>query len=311
MIPYNCFNYDNSKVTLELRDLVESGVKIWDFDYPSYYQGEDKIAFEQKVIDHFLFRQIGMETPGRWLHYFRTRIREIMPYYLQIYESVELMKNVGDPFEAYNLKEEFTRTHNTKGTTQGSRQNDTEMDGTYSNTMNTSRTGEQNTDTDTDTNGTLTGSATKTLDGTHNTENDSETVRKHSDTPQGSIDNIESYMTDATKENGNTSETVTDDVTETTSESKTETQTVNTTASTETTETANTEGSGTNHDTHKATETTDTTTEDEGSESYTLTRRGNIGVQPLGAEIKVYREALINVDMMIIHELNDLFLKVY
>ena len=40
--------YSNSKVTVELRDVVESGVKVWDFDYPSYYEGEAKTAFEKK-----------------------------------------------------------------------------------------------------------------------------------------------------------------------------------------------------------------------------------------------------------------------
>ena len=49
----------NTKITVELRELIESGVKLWDFDYPSYYEGDEKLAFEQKVIDHYYFRQIG------------------------------------------------------------------------------------------------------------------------------------------------------------------------------------------------------------------------------------------------------------
>ena len=72
-------NWYNSKVTLELNDLIESGCNPWAFEYPSYYQGEEKAAFEQKVLDHYRFRQIGQETPGRWLHYFRTRIKKSCP----------------------------------------------------------------------------------------------------------------------------------------------------------------------------------------------------------------------------------------
>ena len=56
MFPY--LNDYNTKVTVELGDIVESGVDIWAFEYDSYYQGDAKTAFEQKVIDHFRFRQI-------------------------------------------------------------------------------------------------------------------------------------------------------------------------------------------------------------------------------------------------------------
>ena len=78
-------NYYNTGVTVELGELVDAGFKLFDFDYPSYYQGEQKTAFEQKVIDRYRFRQIGQETPGRFKHLFRTRLREIMPYYIQLY----------------------------------------------------------------------------------------------------------------------------------------------------------------------------------------------------------------------------------
>lgn len=251
MIPYNALNFSTSKTTVELRDLVNNGVDIWAFDYPSYYKGDAKKEFEQKVIDHYYFREIGQETTGRWLHYFRTKVREIMPYYIELYESVDLLKGAGDPFEAYNLTETYTRTHSSQGSTSGSSETDSE------------------------------GTSERSMNGTHTKNSDSEGVRKHSDTPQGSINNLETYMTDGTIDTLDASENVTD------TESATDTNTARANASSE------------------------STSADSGEESYTLTRRGNIGVQPLGQELKVYREALINVDMMVINELNDLFLKVY
>ena len=80
--------YDNTGVTVELGELVRNGVNIWDFDYPIprseiEYNGKvckvdfDKATFEQKVIDHYYFRQIGQETVGRFLHYFQAKVREI------------------------------------------------------------------------------------------------------------------------------------------------------------------------------------------------------------------------------------------
>lgn len=208
-----------TKRTLELRELVESGCNIWDFDYPSYYSGEAKKAFEQKVIDHFYFRQIGQETPGRWLHYFRTRMREIMPYYLQMYRSVELMEAQEDPFEAYHLVETYTEKQS-----------------------NTAK-------------------AETTSDGT----NTSDSTNKFSDTPQGTIENLETHLTNATL----------------------------------------------NNETNTATGSSTANTENEGEVTHTLIRKGNIGVQPLGKEVKALRESFVNVDQMIINELNDLFLMVY
>ena len=109
--------FSNTKVTLELRELVENGVDLWDFEYPSYYTGDEKKAFEKKVIDHYYFRQIGQETVGRFLHYFRARIREIMPFYIQRYKSCEWLDKIEDPLESYNLTEEYKANHTNQGST--------------------------------------------------------------------------------------------------------------------------------------------------------------------------------------------------
>lgn len=107
----------NTKATEELRDLVAAGVDIWDFDYPSYYKGEQKTAFEKKVLDHFWTRQIGQETVGRFLLYFRRTVREIMPYYIQRYESVDLMKDPEiRPLDNYNMIEEYEQETSDTGT---------------------------------------------------------------------------------------------------------------------------------------------------------------------------------------------------
>lgn len=192
-------NFDNTGMTVELGDLIKAGVNIWDFDYPSYYTGAEKKAFEQKVIDHYRFRQIGQETPARFMHYFRTRVREIMPYYIQLYKSVELLEAQDDPLESYHLEETYTRDAETTGK--------------------------------------------------------SDSTGRFSDTPQGKVENIDDYLTEATRN--------------------------------------------------------DATNEGSSKETYSLTRRGNIGVQPLGYELNELRKAFINVDEQVIAELNDLFLKVY
>ena len=177
------YNYYNTGVTVELGEIVESGVKVWDFDYPIprseiEYNGKvckvdfDKVAFEQKILDHYRFRQIGFETVGRFLHYFRTRIREIMPYYVQVYEFDAKFRNIDDPLESYNLMETFEQETSDKGKVTG----------------NT----------------------------TSNTNNTTENTTRFSDTPQGSVDNLDNYLTEATKQNGTETGNVTGNSTQNT-----------------------------------------------------------------------------------------------
>lgn len=183
--------WDNTKQTVELHSIVESGVNIWDFDYPSFYQGEEKKRFEQKVIDHFYFRQIGQETVGRFLHVFRSRINDIMPWYVKLYDTVKIMDDLEDPFGNLDVTETFRQ------------------------------------------------------------ETSANDTRKFSNTPQGSIDNLDNYLTEATvDENGGTME-------------------------------------------------------------YTHHRKGNQGVNTYAHDMLEYRETLINIDLMIMNELEDLFLLLY
>lgn len=268
------FNWNNTGVTVELGELVDSGVDIWAFEYPVpaqtvAYNGKtakvpfDKKAFEQKIIDHYRFRQIGQETVGRWLHYFRSRIKEIMPYYVQLYEFEAKWFNVDDPLESYNLVETFEESSHGSGTVTDT--NSSENSGT----VTTTSTGENS--------GTSTGNTSETTDKTI----------KFSDTPQGSIANIEAYMTNATKENGSSSGT----------------------SSMETTSTSSDRTTGTSS--ASMTGTAKSSSNNTGATSHTLTRRGNIGVQPLGTEVNNIRDAFINIDLMVINELKDLFLQVY
>lgn len=271
-------NYDNSKVTIELRDLVNSNdpitgspVNIWNFSYPSYYTGADKLAFEQKVIDHYYFRQLGQETVGRWLYMFRSRIREIMPYYLQMYHSQEIMADIPDPFGNVDITDTYTEA--TSGTTTGETTGTATSSGTADDTI-TNTTNETQTDDRTVTNAGTTGG-----------------TRKFSNTPQGSISTLDNYMTEATVESGTTGNTETTDNTTARESEQTQTNESTTTGSSQTAGTAEETSAG--------------------SKTYTLHRQGNHGVNTYAHDMIEYRQTFLNVDMMIINELADLFLQVY
>ena len=268
-------NWYNSKVTLELNDLIESGCNPWAFDYPSYYTGAEKAAFEQKVLDHYRFRQIGQETPGRWLHYFRSRIREIMPYYIQLYESQALMQSIEDPFGNVDVTETFEQTSTGERSGSLSRSTSGSLDSTTTGSLDSTTTGSSEVSTtDTENN---TGSSTK----------------KFSNTPQGSIENLDSYLTEATIESAENEKTGNG-----TSSATNEGSQKDTTSSTQ-------------KDTSTSSQNDTTQDSESGTIRHTLTKRGNQGVNTYAHDMKELRETFLNIDMMIINELKDLFLMVY
>ena len=246
--------YNTTKLTLELRDIVdnvENPVDIWAFEYPSFYTGEEKKAFERKVIDHYYFRQIGQETVGRFLHMFRSRIREIMPYYIRMYETVKLMDELENPFDNVDVTETFEQE--TTGESSGE---------SY---------------------GTSTGSSSGSESSTSNTTKTASEDKEHrySNTPQGSISNLDKYMTEAFIDDNSSDESLNGEASGS-SESQSETS-------------SNASSSSTNNETIK----------------HTLTRKGNQGVNTYAHDIMEYRKSLIDVDMIIINNLQDLFLVVY
>lgn len=284
-------NWDNTAVTLELNDLLESGCKPWAFDYPSYYEGEAKKAFEQKVLDHYRFRQIGQETPGRWLHYFRTRIREIMPYYIQLYESQVLMQGIDDPFGNVDIVETFeeTRSGTLDRKTTGSLSRET----TGSLNRESSSTQEGETESNSSVTTTDTESSTDTLTGNH--------VKKFANTPQNSLDNLDNYLTEATVETENN----------TTNHEKTGNGSSQTTATGTQLDTATATQTDTESGSLTDTESGSVLDTESGTVQHTYTKKGNQGVNTYAHDMKELRETFLNIDMMIINELNDLFLMVY
>jgi hypothetical protein len=94
-----------SQYTLELRELVENNVNIFNFDYPIFDEAYRK-AFQDKIINHFYFREIGCETTGRFLFNLKTKLNEIMPYYNKRYMAMGLEQRILDN---YDVTETYTK----------------------------------------------------------------------------------------------------------------------------------------------------------------------------------------------------------
>lgn len=78
--------------TIELHTLIERGYHLALDDYPIWDESH-RTELNNKIIEHYWFEEIGMETPDRFNHYLRTTMNEIMPYYNELYKSVALQYN--------------------------------------------------------------------------------------------------------------------------------------------------------------------------------------------------------------------------
>lgn len=207
-------------------------------------------VLETKILKHFYTREIGCETFGLWQLRLDAKLSVIMPYYNKLYKAINIdipvIDNVNISVEHNIDRNADTKVNDSTDITGGS---------------NT----EANTTTDTATNTTA-----------------SSKIR-HSDTPQGSLENLESneYMTDATLSDS--------------------TQTVNTdTASNTSSNTTSNSKSKSNSDTNA-----------KSTEEYAERRWGKEGTITYISMVNEYIEKMKNIDAMLINELEDLFMQVW
>lgn len=90
--------------TLTLRQIVENNINIFQ-DYPIWDE-KDRDELETKIIRHYYFREIGVETVGRFIFNLNTRLNEIMPYYVELYKTTQFEYN---PILNYDLVEKSER----------------------------------------------------------------------------------------------------------------------------------------------------------------------------------------------------------
>ncbi len=72
--------------TIDIRHLLQRGYKLSLDSYPIWSE-EYRPYLNQKITDHFMFREIGQETPDRFNFFLQRKMNEIMPYYNKLYES--------------------------------------------------------------------------------------------------------------------------------------------------------------------------------------------------------------------------------
>lgn len=191
--------------------------KIFNFAFPVYDEAF-RPTLENEILFHFYMREIGAETYGLWKYYLAKTLREIMPYYNQLYRSATLEFN---PFYDVDYSKDHSGNetgakhntgnvtgHNVKTgqTTDDATTNTTEStnaDHTHTTAANGTLNKNEHTVTDTtstetlnkNTTGTSSGTSDKTTAGSKTVSNqfsESGVERNaYSDTPQTSVLGVE------------------------------------------------------------------------------------------------------------------------
>ena len=86
--------------------------KIGLSNYPIFDEAY-RTQLNNKIIDHFYFREIGMETVGNFAWFLRRKMNEIMPYYNQLYESVDLVTEPVSEIDVTYMEHVDAKSNNT------------------------------------------------------------------------------------------------------------------------------------------------------------------------------------------------------
>lgn len=261
----------------KVNDIIAAAIpKIFDpFDI---YDDTYRTVLETKIIKHYYTREIAYETVGRWKLALNTKLQELMPYYNRLYQSAML---------------EYNPLYDTDLTTQHDKQSTadrgiTRTDKTTQDFESTSRN-----ITDTQAHDTSSMSA----DTNQHTTDTTDQLTKNADTPQVDMTGpiFTNYLSSASQLTGTNTQSVdttqeSDTITDTSAESQS-----NTTQSADTT-TNYTQSTGDNL---------------QSTDHYITHIFGKSSGTSYASYIQQYREVLINIDMMIIDELADLFFNLW
>ena len=300
-VRYICEYYaglDKSVGGAKVDDVIEKSIGgIFDFDFPIFDENYRNVL-EKKILKHYYTREIGLETVGLWKLKLNTKLNEIMPYYNKLYNSELLEFN---PF--YNINRTTKSDRNFKGNENKS--------GTL--TENVKNKGVNDyTDTTDGTNTTVETLGEKnkqTYDVTDsgNSSKQSNTKDRYSDTPQGSLTNIENnaYLTNARIVDNQESGTDTNTKTGSTTDEKSGENTTKTTFNN--TETMKQE---TTNDTNKTNNTTDEKIINN-LDDYLENVSGKEGTETYSEMLIKYRNTFLNIDMQVISDLEELFMQIW
>lgn len=236
-----------------------------------------RAELNDKILKHYKYREIGFESVGRFVDELEITMCEIMPYYNELFKSVEIMADLENPFDNVDIVEKFEEIRTEK----------TEREGTS--------IGSQSATTDANNISKVEATGTTNSEATTEGSAEAERQKRFSNTPQNHVDNIDEYLTEYTREN------------DTSSNTSTETAEGSNASTTEGTDTAHSKT------TNENTDTTTGSSEGTGTTEHTFTKKGNQGVNTYAHDMNEFRTSIIDVVDRILHDnrLAELFMLVW
>ena len=280
--------------------------KLFSFNYPIFDE-KYREHLESLICLHYYRREIGFETVGLFKLYLERKMCEIMPYYNQLYKSQLLEFN---PFYDVDITRDHQLKHNTEeNSINKSSSNSDSTEGFSSNTTSKSsdNTNQGVSSRDESKSNSKNNSSAKNSSNSSSTSNNKQ---RYSETPQGSISDLEKdkYLTNATINDASvkdtTSATSSDEATS--NNENTSTHTSNTGTETIHEDTNNNTSTKTNNLMNKS---EDNANKNSNSlDDYLEHVKGKQGSASYASLLKEYRETFLNIDLQVINDLNTLFM---
>lgn len=98
----------------------------------------DREELNNRLLNHYKYREIGFETIGRFLDELQITMSEIMPRYNELFKTVVTMAELPSPFDNVDVTETFKETRKNTSTTDSS--SGTETSSTAKDTTTTTNT---------------------------------------------------------------------------------------------------------------------------------------------------------------------------
>lgn len=276
-----------AQFTMTLRQLTQT-CDIGLQDYPIWDESYRE-RLNTVIVNHFMFREISAPTPMAFVYKLNAKMYEIMPKYNMFYQ---LQDNMKLSLMNVDLETEVGTTDNRTSETDMARDNShkTTSDTNESSVKQDASASESETITSS------TGSNSNTSSTT------SSNRERFSDTPQGLLANSDlegdTYLTSLKLDNG--SDSTTDSGTTTTSGSNTN----NSASNSESAENGRKHSSSDYQQ-----EVSEVTSKSESRRGSTTTHKKGIDKLSEAKILAEYYDAIHNIDLMIIHELECLFIQ--
>lgn len=334
-VRYICENYaglTESGDYTDIGDILHASHAAVIGNYPIFDETYRE-TLDTKILKHYYTREICEETVGLWKLRLNARMNEIMPYYNKLYESELLRFN---PLYDVDLTTSHLRSKDENETSTGSN-SDTRKDSRLA-SNDVERNGEENSSSTTNSSsltnaeeqgsnisgGTSSNTASTDATSSSTSADTKNKVDKYSDTPQGGINGMDgitqgTYLTNARiiDDTGNTAQTTAQNGSSTGNSEFAENSQNKSQSSASSADQSSNTGKSTSNDktTSVANEMFDSTHSGNRNESKDISstedylehvygKRSGISYAKL---IQEYRDIFLNIDLMIIENLSDLF----